>query len=86
MAENILDGVKGKYEGIDYVWFTDTTSKIRFMYDGNEIILDTGKLYNIPDRIDAYNVVATWMIKSYINSLNCRKEMQKIIGEKENVK
>ena len=56
------------------------------MYDGNEIILDTGKLYNIPDRIDAYNVVATWMIKSYINSLNCRKEMQKIRGEKENVK
>lgn len=69
-----LDGVKGKYKGIEYVWSTGDFSQITFRYEGKEVSLSDGRLYNIPSRIDYYNIVAGWMIKEYIEKLQWRKE------------
>ncbi|MBR0457221.1 MAG: helix-turn-helix domain-containing protein [Firmicutes bacterium] len=69
-----LDGVKGKYKGIEYVWSTEDCSQITFNYDGKEITLSDGKVYNIPSRIDYYNIIAGWMIKDYIAKEQWKKE------------
>lgn len=61
-----LDGVKGKYEGIEFVWSTGDASQITFTYEGKEVTLSDGRLYNTPSRIDYYNTIAGWLIKDYI--------------------
>lgn len=65
-----LDGIKGKYKGIEYTWSTDECSYITFEYNGESVTLSTGAYYNIPSRFDYYNIVAGWMIKEYIEKLN----------------
>lgn len=74
-----LDGVKGKYKEIEYIWSTGDASQIKFHYDGKEIILSDGKLYNIPSRIEYYNIVARWMIKDYIAKEQWKKETLDVI-------
>lgn len=81
-----LDGVKGKYKGIEYVWSTGdgNRSQITFHYEGKEITLSDGKLYNIPSRIEYYNIVAGWMIKEYIAKEQWKKEALDIIERMKN--
>ena len=62
-----LDGVRGKYRGISYVWISDKTSRISFEYNGKTVTLDTGKYLNMPSRIEYYGIIAGWMIRDYIN-------------------
>lgn len=69
-----LDGVKGKYKGIEYVWSTGEFSQITFCFEGKEVTLSDGKIYNIPSRIEYYNIIAGWMIKDYIAKEQWKKE------------
>ncbi|MBQ9015455.1 MAG: helix-turn-helix transcriptional regulator [Firmicutes bacterium] len=69
-----LDGVKGKYKGIDYIWSTGDSSQITFEFEGKNVILSVGKIYNIPSRIEYYQVIAGWMIKEYIAKAEWKKE------------
>ncbi len=71
---NYLDGVKGRYKGIDYVWSSDEISQITFCYEEKDVTISTGKKYNIPSRAEYYRVVAGWMIKEYIDKEQWRKE------------
>ncbi len=81
-----LDGVRGKYKGIEYVWSTGdgARSQITFQYEGNEITLSDGKLYNIPSRIEYYNIVAGWIIKEYIAKEQWKKKTFDIIERMKN--
>jgi len=61
-----IDGIKGKYKNIEYTWTTSDESRITFEYNGERVTLGTGAVYNIPARLDYYNIIAGWMIKDYI--------------------
>lgn len=77
---NYLDGVHGRYKGIDYVWSTDETSRISFEYEGEPVTLSAGAYYNIPSRISYYNIFAEWMIKEFLEKKEWEKQVQDIIG------
>ncbi|MBQ4468450.1 MAG: helix-turn-helix transcriptional regulator [Firmicutes bacterium] len=62
-----LDGVRGKYKDIDYVWVTDGTSKIVFEHLGKKVTLDTGAVYNIPERVRYYQDIAKLLIKNRVD-------------------
>ena len=63
---NYLDGVKGRYRGIDYMWTTDGTTQLLFEYQGEPVKMDTEKMLDIPSRMRYYSIIAGWMIKEYI--------------------
>lgn len=69
-----LDGIKGKYKGINYTWTTDDSSKITFCYEGESVTLSTDRIYDIPSRLEYYQVIAGWMIKEYIEKKQWEKE------------
>ena len=73
-----LDGVRGRYKGIEYTWVCDDTSHVIFEHEGKTIDLDIGKLYDIPSRIDIYNIFAGWKVEDYIEE----KEWQEKINRK----
>lgn len=75
---NYLDGVRGKYKGIDFVWSTDESSQITFEYEGKPVTLSAGAIYNIPSRIRYYNIIAGWMIKEYASRKEWEKEALRI--------
>ena len=79
---NYLDGVRGRYKAIDYIWSSAENSLLSFEYQGDSVTLDAGALYNIPSRIEYYNIIAAWMIKEYIEHLEWEKEAQMIIKER----
>ena len=72
---NYLDGVKGKYKGIDFTWSVGDTTFITFEYDGESVTLDTGAVFNIPARFEYYRIIAGWMIKEHIDSREWQKTM-----------
>lgn len=76
---NYLEGVKGRYKGIDYTWAVDGTTKLLFEYDGEQVTLDTGKLYNIPSRMKYYGIIAGWMIKEHIEHVEWDKHAAKLM-------
>ena len=78
---NYLDGVKGRYKGIDYAWTTDGTTQLLFEYAGEPVRLDVGAYYNIPSRIEYYNIVAGWMIKDHIETVEWHKAAETKIAE-----
>ena len=69
-----LDGTEAVYKGICYKWKCDDTSKIRFTNNGQEVTIDFGTLYNIPSRMDAYNLFARWRIQRYLDDLAWKKK------------
>ena len=77
-----MDGIRGRYGDIDYVWETDETSKIVFEYQGDKVTLDMGALYNIPDRIKYYQDFAKWKIKDFIEDIEWHEEARKILDER----
>jgi hypothetical protein len=81
---NFLDGVRGRYKGIDYTWSTDGCSCITFEYNGEPITLSAGAYYNIPSRLAYYNTVAGWMIKEHIEKLEWKNSVHKKIKELKN--
>lgn len=77
-----LDGMKGRYRGIDYIWSTDGgTTHLIFEYEGEPVKLDTGAFYNIPSRMKYYSIIAGWMIDDYAESAEWDKAMDKRIAE-----
>lgn len=74
-----LDGVKGRYRGIDFTWSTDGCSMITFEYEGERVTLNSGSLFNIPSRIKYYNIIAGWMIKEYISHRKWEKESKAVV-------
>lgn len=74
-----LDGIKGKYKGIEYVWSTSDTSKLIFEYKGEEVVLDTEKQYNVKGRNRYYNMAAELMIKDYMEKMEWEEEAEKCI-------
>ena len=81
---NYLDGVKGRHKGIDYIWSTDECSCITFEYEGKPVTLSAGAIYNIPSRIDYYNIIAGWMVEDYIEDMEWHKSIQPIIERIQN--
>ena len=81
-----LNGVKGRYKGIDYTWVTSDESCIVFEYDGEKVTLSTGAVYNIPSRIEYYNIIAGWMIKDYIWRKDWERDAQRLVGRKRDVR
>ena len=79
---NYLDGVSGKYKGIDYIWSTgaDGNSQITFEYEGESVTLNAGAFYNIPSRIQCYNIFAGWMIKEFLDKKEWERQVQAIAG------
>ena len=75
---NYLDGVRGRYKGIDYTWSTGDCSQIVFEYEGEKVTLSTGAVYNIPSRIRYYNIFAEWMIKEYVSHRKWEKETEEL--------
>ena len=78
-----LNGVKGKYKGIEYVWSTDLNdgcSQITFEYEGRDVTLSTGAVYNIPSRIRYYNTMAGWNIKHFIEHMEWEERAKEIIA------
>lgn len=75
-----LDGVKGRYRGIDFVWSTGECSQITFTYEEQNVTLSCGKRYNIPSRIEYYNIVAGWMIKEYTERQQWKRDVFAQIG------
>ena len=77
-----LDGVSGRYKGIDYTWVSkDGTSQIVFEYKGVPVTADTGAFYNIPSRYKYYEIIAGWMIEDHIEHVEWNKEMEAKIAE-----
>ena len=74
-----LDGVKGKYKGIDFTWSTSDVSRITFEYEGEPVTLETSAIYNIPGRLEYYNIAAGWMIKEFIEHKEWEKHAQALI-------
>jgi len=74
-----LDGVKGKYKGIEYIWRSRSNSTLTFDYNGNPVTIDTGDFYNIPSRIEYYNIIAGWMIKEYIEHKQWEEDVKQIM-------
>lgn len=74
-----LDGVKGKYKGIEYVWGSAETSYITFDYEDETVTIDAEVLYNIPSRVEYYNIIAGWMIKEYLEHLEWEAEVKTIM-------
>ena len=68
-----LDGTQGRYGRISYIWSYDNGSQISFDYEGERVVLNTGKDYNIPARLKYYNEIAGWLIRDFIE----RKEWEK---------
>lgn len=83
---NYLDGVKGRYKGIDYVWTSGDSTCLIFEYDGKAVNLETGKQYNIPSRLKYYNIIAGWMIKEYIEHVEWQKAAIKKMERTRNVR
>ena len=75
-----LDGVKGKYKGIDFTWSTSDVSRITFEYEGEPVTLCAGTIYNIPERLEYYSVFAGWMIEDYIEDRKWQQHAQEVIG------
>ena len=69
-----LDGVKGRYKGIDYVWSTGEVTQLTFNYEGEEVTVDDGVIYNVPRWLRYYHIVAGMMIRSYIEKEQWKKE------------
>lgn len=80
-----LDGCKGIYNGIHYIWNCDKTTKLKFSYDKEDVVIDFGVLYNIPMRIPLYNIIAGWRIQEYIDAQKWKKRAYEI-WEKRNGK
>ena len=80
---NYLDGVKGRYKGIDYVWSTDETSKITFEYQGEPVTISAGTIYNIPSRLKYYSVFAGWMIRESIEHKEWEKDVRTLIEDRD---
>lgn len=78
---NYLDGVKGRYRGIDYMWTTDGTTQLLFEYQGEPVKMDVGAYYNIPNRLEYYSIIAGWMIEDHIESADWDKAMEAKIAE-----
>lgn len=76
---NYLDGVKGRYKGIDYTWSTGECSQITFEYQGEPVTISAGATYNIPSRLKYYNIFANWMIEDYIADIRREQEMQELV-------
>lgn len=74
-----LDGVRGKYKGIDFTWSVDDCSSIIFEFEGEHVTLSIDRIYNIPSRIKYYNIIAGWMIKDYTERRKWEKEAQRLI-------
>ena len=81
---NYLDGVKGRYKGIDFEWTTDGTTHLLFEYDGEQVDLDTDKTFNIPSRLKYYNIIAGWMIDEYIDHVEWQKAAKKKLEKARN--
>ena len=73
-----LDGIKGKYKGINYIWSTEDNSVLEFNYDGNHVNLDAGAFYNIPSRLPYYEIIAGMMIDEYLNRIQWIKDSKEI--------
>ncbi len=73
-----LDGLEGKYKSIRFFWKSDQETSIHFEIDGKEVILGTGKLWNIPERRKYYDVIAEWMIQDFLNKREWEKQADRI--------
>ncbi len=80
-----IDGVRGKYKSIDFIWTTSDESCITFEYDGDRVTLGTGAVYNIPARLEYYNIIAGWMIKDYIAKREWEIEAKELLERRQNV-
>ena len=69
-----LDGVKGRYKGIDYIWSTGEVTQLTFNYEGEEVTMDDGVIYNVPRWLRYYHVAAEMMIRDYIEKQQWKKE------------
>ena len=79
-----LNGIKGKYKGTEFTWSTSDESQITFEYMGDKVTLKAGAIYNIPSRLEYYNIIAGWMIKDYISHREWEKSVQELIRSKTN--
>lgn len=79
---NYLDGVKGKYKGIDFIWRSETNTVITFEHNGSTVTLDTGAFYNIPSRLQYYNIIAGWMIKEHLEHIQWEKDAKELINKR----
>ena len=77
-----MDGVRGRYKGIDYIWVTDKSTKIVFEHLGEKVTLDTGKIYNIPDRVRYYQDIAKILINNHIKEYEWQKNADMIYRER----
>ena len=78
---NYLDGIKGKYKGIEYTWSTDGNSFITFEHNDKQVTLDAGTHLNMPSRMNYYEIIAGWMIKDYTEKADWQKSMQEKMDE-----
>lgn len=79
---NYLDGVKGKYKDIDFTWRSETNTLITFEYNGSMVTLDTGAFYNIPSRLQYYNIIAGWMIKEHLERIQWEKDAKELLDKR----
>ncbi len=77
-----LEGVKGRAGKVDYVWHSDDTSRLCFEYDGENVELDTDRLYDIPARVRYYREIARWMIGDYIEQKSWDAEAEKYMKQR----
>ena len=77
-----LDGMKGSYRGIEYVWYYEGETGITFEDEGETVSLSTGKDWNMPSRIKYYQTAAGWMIKEYIEHKRWETSADALEGKK----
>ena len=64
---HILDGAQGKHMGVRYTLrFNGECMEIRFRYGEEDVVLETGQQYRIPEHRDDYLTFVEWRIEEYL--------------------
>ena len=79
---HILDGACGKHMGVRFtLCFNGECMEIRFKYNEEDVVLETGQQYRIPERRDDYLTFVKWRIEEYLENRAFEDYAQKHFAE-----
>ena len=79
---HILDGYKGKHRGVRYMLrFNGASMEIIFRYNGEDVILETGQQYRLPERRDDYLTFVEWHIDDYLDEREFQEHAKSLFKE-----